>query len=159
MSLICFEGAYEVLVPYSGPTTIKNLIQTIQEGEQPEEFVDARLTDEHFPQGFEGDVASLIEVVSFNPGWSSKEDGVGFLRARGYIPATAAELLALRAQYPGSRFSRSCIATVCPPWRDTRNYPYIPCLGNCYGNGLRLRISTGGFVSFWKFAVKKAESE
>lgn len=158
MSFACLEGNYDVVVPYRTSKTIRGLINRIQEGDNPESFVDTRLTDAHFPQTIEGDRMRSISLVSFNPGWSSKEDGLDFLKRRGHVPADAAELLALRAQYP-SDFRYMHVVALASVWRDERGYPYAPCLNNGNEPGLRMRITTGGWVSFWKFAVKKTESE
>lgn len=157
MHFMCLEEQYDVLVPYRGGRTIKNLIDEIQGGETPENYIDQRLTDEHFPQTREGDEPISVWLASFSYWLRCKENVVDYLRGDGYVPVNPAELLALRAKHPRTRFMRS--VALAQSWKDHNGYARVPCIGSGAGSGLRLREFNSGWAPFWKFAIKKTENE
>ncbi len=152
------QARYVVQVTYCGQGTIRHLLARIREGSRPTDFVDHRLTDLHFPQKGDGCTSSTIELVSF-PWWiSAREDTATILSDNGYQAVNTAELLSLRAMDPLLELAPP-IAAPKDVWDDGRGYRFVPCIHAGAGRGIRLRMIDAGWAPFWRFAVKKAESE
>lgn len=150
-------GSYRTIVEYRGATTIASLLERIRNGAYPPDFVDHRLTDKNFPQNKEGVEEVDIDVISLGRVISPKEDLATIITDEGCQIVAIPELLGLRATYPRLSFG-NCIAAPRQEWCDHREYRWTPCINIGCRNGMRLRMINAGWLEFWKFAVKKAES-
>ncbi len=148
---------FEVQVPYLGSQTIRRILRRITLKENPPDYIDARLTDEHFPQLCYGLQSVSIDLVSFDWWISHKEDTAMLLLNEGYEAVNAAELLELRASNPQLEHAPPITAPK-DTWEDPRGYRFVPCIHAGAGHGIRVRIIDAGWAPFWRFAVKKTES-
>ncbi len=137
-----------------GPKAIERLLGRIRRGRNPPDWIDHRLTDEHFPQPSEQEKSVLASVIAFSDTLTSEVDIVAVLSDAGYISLSVGELLMLRLENPELAFHPP-IAAPGYSWSDGR-YRWVPCLGSGLGPGIRLRIQNAGWSHFWTFAVKVA---
>jgi hypothetical protein len=127
------EPSYKIVVPYRGNRTIRRLIAI-----GGYDYVDGRLSDECFPQDWEGDEQVVIELVTLVNVRSVIDVVEAFDRRPGLRLANVAELLTLGANQPQLQTEHP-IVQVEQIWKGQHRMALLICL-DCLDGKRRVEV-------------------